>query len=110
MADLYADIDAIHAEMAKLSEQELRNEIGMLRAAATEWQCQYMKAEGERIVERALRVKYESVLGKIAGNIQSGPLWDRHNLEDEMDGFSEPDFEGAYDHFIAICREALEGK
>ena len=59
-------------------------------------------------IERAYR--YETVLRKIAGNIQSGPLWDRHNLEDEMGGVSEPDFEGAYDHFIAICREALEGK
>lgn len=110
MADLYADIDAIHAEMVKLSEEELRNEIGILRAYAAEWQARYMKAEGERLSERALRVKYGAVLGKIAGNMQSGPLWDRHNLDDEMGGVSEPDFEGAYDHFIAICREALEGK
>lgn len=110
MTKLYADIDAINAEMVALTERQLRDEVGILRAAATEWQCQYMKAEGERLAERALRVKYAAVLGKIAGNIQSGPLWDRHNLEDEMGGVSEPDFEGAYDHFIAICREALEGK
>lgn len=67
-----------------------------------------LEAARDATIARANR--YEAVLRKIAGNIQSGPLWDRHNLEDEMGGVSEPDFEGAYDHFIAICREALEGK
>lgn len=52
--------------------------------------------------------KFEAVLHRIAGCLQSGPLWARADLEDDMGGYSEPDFEGAYDHFIALAREALE--
>lgn len=54
--------------------------------------------------------RYEAVLRRIASCVQSGPLWARHNVEDEMGGVSEPDFEGHYDHFIALAREALEDK
>lgn len=52
--------------------------------------------------------RFEAVLHRIAACLQSGPLWARADLEDDIGGYSEPDFEGAYDHLIALAREALE--